>query len=216
MSFLPVSVTELSTPASVNALDCELSARPTPTNAFNYELSVCPVTVEGHNYRQSVYPASITELSVNPIPVNAPNCELSVGLNYALKLDSELFVFPVSTNKPECELSACESVYKLPARSIVTRETMDELFMFPALALGPKDALSVSCVSVFPRSQSLPWSTVPSALVWWSSAPSAPPLHYCCTSSQTTVPIIHCTDDTHTHKQLNALITQLIPIRHAT
>ncbi len=24
-------------------------------------------------------------------------------------------------------------------------------------------------------------------------------LHYCCTSPRTTVPIIHCTDDTHTH-----------------
>ncbi len=62
--------------------------------------------------------------------------------------------------------------------------------------LGAMDALSVSCVSVFTRSQSLPWSSGPSApprwsstpvwwssapprcsstQVWWSSAPSAPP-----------------------------------------
>ncbi len=42
--------------------------------------------------------------------------------------------------------------------------------MFPAWALGAKDALSVLFVSVFPRSQSLPWSSGPSALLWWSSA----------------------------------------------
>ncbi len=50
-------------------------------------------------------------------------------------------------------------------------------------------------------------------------------LHYthCCTPPQTTIPIIHCTDDTHTHThththtQLIALITQLIAlITHLT
>ncbi len=139
LSVLPVSVTKLSTPASVNALDCEISSSPTPINAFNHELSVFPVTVEGPNYGQSIHPASITELSVNPVPVNAPNCELSVGLNSALKLDSELYVFPVPTNKPKCELSACdpdfelfacsvsisESVCEMPARSVVIGETVD-------------------------------------------------------------------------------------------
>ncbi len=45
--------------------------------------------------------------------------------------------------------------------------------MFPALTLGAQNSLSVSCVSVFPRSQFRPWFTVPSAQVWWSSASSA-------------------------------------------
>ncbi len=31
-------------------------------------------------------------------------------------------------------------------------------------------------------------------LITWTLA-----LHYCCTSPRTTIPIIHCTDDTHTH-----------------
>ncbi len=52
-------------------------------------------------------------------------------------------------------------------------------FVFPALTLGAQNSLSVSCVSVFPRSQFRPWFTVPSAQVWWSSAQvwgsSAPP-----------------------------------------
>ncbi len=53
-------------------------------------------------------------------------------------------------------------------------------FVFPASVLENVYALSVSCVSVFPRSQSLLWwASAPSwrssALPWWAPAPSAPP-----------------------------------------
>ncbi len=142
-----------------------------------------PVTVEGPNYGQSIHPASITELSVNPVPVNTPNRELSVGLNSALKLDSELSVFPVPTNKPKCVLSACdpdfelvagsvsisESVCEMPARSVVTGETVNELFMVLASVLETVNSMPVSCVSVFPRLQSLLWVPDPS---WCSPDPS--------------------------------------------
>ncbi len=65
----------------------------------------------------------------------------------------------------------CEWGYGLSALSVATRENIDGLPMFPALVLESVHAFSVSRVSVFPRSQSLPGVAVPSAPPWWSSAP---------------------------------------------
>ncbi len=81
------------------------------------------------------------------------------------------FLNESDTESCDCQVSS--NVYELSAWETT------ELFVFPALAFGAKNALSVLCASVFPRSQSWPWSTVPSALPWWSSAQvrwsSAPP-----------------------------------------
>ncbi|KAF4099843.1 hypothetical protein G5714_019969 [Onychostoma macrolepis] len=88
---------------------------------------------------------------------------------------------PIPTNALSYGLFAC---------SVVTRKNIDRLPMFPTSVLGSVHAPSLSCVSVFPRSQSLLWVPDPSgcspdpswrsiAQVWWSSAPpwrsSAPP-----------------------------------------
>ncbi len=116
-----------------------------------------PVSLNESVFELSVLPVSVTKLSA-PVSVNAPDFELSVS--------------PITTNEPDYELFAC---------SVVIREITDELVVFPALELGAIRTLSVLCVSVFPRSQFLPWSSVPSALsvppwwssvwLWWSSAP---------------------------------------------
>ncbi len=85
------------------------------------------------------------------------------------------FVSPVSTNKLYGELTA---------RSVVTRESVDEL-LFSASVFETVDAMSVSCVLVFPRLQSLLWVPDPSwcSLVppWCSSDPSwcSPVLLWC-------------------------------------
>ncbi len=109
---------------------------------------------------------------------------LSVSNN---ELEFDQSVYPISTNAFDYEPSICpvsvgEPTYELSTRSKVPREIIDELFAFSASVLDAMDALSVSCVLVFPRSQSLPWVSAPSALSWWtaappwwSSAPSAPP-----------------------------------------
>ncbi len=73
---------------------------------------------------QSMYYAPDFELSVSPVPANAVDVGLSVS--------------PVSVNEPDYDMSALE--------------TIEELFVFSASSLGAMDALSVSCVSVFPRS----------------------------------------------------------------
>ncbi len=60
-------------------------------------------------------------------------------------------------------------------RSVVIREPINELIVFPASVFEAIYALPISCVSVSPRSQSLPWVSSPSAPPWWAPAPSAPP-----------------------------------------
>ncbi len=94
--------------------------------------------------------------------------------------DLELPVCPVSFYTSNLEPSVLpvpvsESNYELSAQSIMAKETVNELFTFPASVLGAVNTLSVLSVSVFPRSQSLPWSPDQSGPPWWSSALSAPP-----------------------------------------
>ncbi len=92
---------------------------------------------------------------------NAFICKLSVGLYSAVKSDSELSAYPVSISKLTSELSVL---------LVVSRENIDGL-VFPAPVLETVYALSVWCVSVSPRLQSLLWvpdRTVPS---WCSSDP---------------------------------------------
>ncbi len=126
-------------------------------------MSVSPVSLNESVFELSVLPVTVTKLSAS-VSVNAPDFELSVS--------------PVTVNEPD---------YELFAHSVVIREITDKLVVFPALAIGAINTLSVLCVSVFPRSQFLPWSSVPSALstppvpsappwwssvwLWWSSAP---------------------------------------------
>ncbi len=85
---------------------------------------------------------TINELSTYPVSVKKSNFEPNVC--------------PVSTNEPD---------YELFARSVVIREITDKL-VFPALALGAINTLSVSCVSVSLDPSAPP---VPSAPPWWSS-----------------------------------------------
>ncbi len=145
-------------------------------------LYFCPVSTKEPDFDLSACPGSVTVRSVSPVSLNESVFELSVLPVSVTKLSAS-----VSVNAPDFELSVSpvtvnEPDYELFARSVVIREITDELVVFPALALGAINTLSVSCVSVFPRSQFLPWSSVPSALSappWWSSVwlrwSSAPP-----------------------------------------
>ncbi len=110
--------------------------------------------------------------SACPMLINKPDFELCVCPVSTNEPEGELFSCPVPVNESNFELSACpvlirEFAYGLSARLVATRENIDGLPMFPASVL----ALSVSCVSVFPRSQSLPGVSAPP---WRASALSAP------------------------------------------
>ncbi len=90
--------------------------------------------------------------------------------------------YPVSTSEPVGELFTCpvsisKLTYELSVPSVVTRVNIDGL-VFPAPVLETIYALSVVCVSVSPRLQSLlgvPDQTVPSWCSpdpsWWSPVP---------------------------------------------
>ncbi len=131
---------------------------PLPVNEFNPELSVCPVSMNEPDC-ELFATAFLTEKSTCPVPVN--------GLNF------ELSACPVLIREFACGLSAC---------SVITRQNIYELFVFSASALETISALSVSCVSVFPRLQSLLCVSDQSVLLWcssvlhwWAPALSAPP-----------------------------------------
>ncbi len=81
-------------------------------------MSVCPYSTNEPEGELSACPVSVKEydfeLSSCPIPGN--------------ESDTGLFVSPVSTNKLYGELTD---------RSVVTRESVDELLLFPASVLRP-------------------------------------------------------------------------------
>ncbi len=85
---------------------------------------------------------------------------------------------PVSVSEPVYELparpvSVSEPAYELSACPVSVSEPIDELFVFPASVLETVYARSVSFVSVFPRSQSLPWVYAPPmSQIWSISFPS--------------------------------------------
>ncbi len=161
---------------SVKKPDSEPSVSSDSVSRSDVKPFVSPISANGSEYEPSVYLAFIPELSVNPVSVNASICELSVGLYSAVKSDSELSAYPVSTSESVGELVACpvsisELTYELSVPSVVSRENIDGL-VFPAPVLKTVYALSVLCVSVSPRLQSLLWvpdQTVPS---WCSPVPS--------------------------------------------
>ncbi len=132
----------------------------------------------------------LKRLWVNFLTVVLHLMSVHVGPITAMESFNEPSVYPVIAKESISEQSVCpttlkETNTKFVALSVTTQrptcEPIDDLLVFSAM-----DALSVSYVSVFPRSQSLPWSSglsAPlrwsSALPWWLPAPvwwfSAPP-----------------------------------------
>ncbi len=71
--------------------------------------------------------------------------------------DFELSPCSVPVNESDFELPVCVvtvnvSDFEMSAHSVVTGESIDGLLVFPASVLETVYALSVSCVSVYPRS----------------------------------------------------------------
>ncbi len=77
-----------------------------------------------------------------------------------------------------CPVTAKEAIDVLLILSVAAKETIDEFSVPSTSAFGAISTLSVSYVSVPPRSRSQPWFLHPSAPPWWSSAllwwPSTP------------------------------------------
>ncbi len=159
----PVTTTEAIYELPAFLVSVKLDSEPTVSSdsvsKSDVKPIVSPISANGSEYEQSVYLAFITELSVSPESVNASICELSVGLYSAVKSDAEVSAYPVSTSEPVGELFTCpisisELTYELSVPSVVTRVNIDGL-VFPAPVLETVYALSVLCVSVSPRLQSL-------------------------------------------------------------
>ncbi len=92
LSVLPVSVTNLSTPASVyDTIDCKLPVSLVSVNV----VSVCSVS----NYEPEC------EMSISPVSVNTPGFDLSAGPLLSSMLNSELSVCPVPVHESNLELS---------------------------------------------------------------------------------------------------------------
>ncbi len=144
-----------------------------------YQLSPCPVTAK----------EAVCELSPCPVTAKEAVCELSPCPVTAKEAVCELTPCPVTAKDAVCELSPCpvtakEAVCELSPCLVTATETgfeplnppiMSPEFIGDFLVFSAMDALSVSCVSMFPRSQSLPWSSGPSVPPWRSSALSPPP-----------------------------------------
>ncbi len=183
----PVTTTETIYELPAFLVSVKLDSEPTVSSdsvsKSDVKPIVSPISANGSEYEHSVYLAFITELSVSPESVNASICELSVGLYSAVKSDAEVSAYPVSTSELVGELFTCpvsisELTYELSVPSVVIRVNIDAL-VFPAPVLETVYALSVLCVSVSPRLQSLLWvpdQTVPSwcspVPPWCSSDPS--------------------------------------------
>ncbi len=180
MSCNPVTTTETIYELPAFLVSVKLDSEPTVSSdsvsKSDVKPIVSPISANGSEYEQSVYLAFILAISVSPESVNASICELSVGLYSAVKSDAEVSAYPVSTSEPVGEVFTCpilisELTYELSVPSVVTRVNIDGL-VFPAPVLETVYALSVLCVSVSPRFQSLLWvpdQTVPS---WCSPDPS--------------------------------------------
>ncbi len=108
-------------PETVNALHV-YPVNPVTDIETLYELSACSVSPNVSEL--SVLPVlvreSVYELSACPVPVNALNFELS-----------------------SCPVLISELAYELSARSVVTRENIDGLLVFPTSVLETVYALSV-------------------------------------------------------------------------
>ncbi len=123
------------------------------------ELSLCPefTTVEP----PEVSVVSTCESLSCPVTAMEAVCESLFCPVTAMEAVSDSLSCPVTAMEAVCESSSCP----VTAMEAVC-ESIDDFLVFSAM-----DALSVSCVSVFPRSQSLPWSSGPSAPPRRSSAP---------------------------------------------
>ncbi len=141
-----------------------------------YQLSPCPVTAKEAVCELSPCPVTAKEAAceLSPCPVTAKEAvfELSPCPVTAMEAVSEPLLRSGPADRAVPELSSClvtatEAGFEPLNPPIMSPEFIDDFLVFSAM-----DAL---CVSVFPRSQSLPWSSGPSVPPWRSSALSPPP-----------------------------------------
>ncbi len=175
-----VSTYELSPcPVTARKAVCELSPCPVTAKEAVCELSPCPVTAKEAVCELSPCPVTakkaVCELSPCPVTAKEAVCELSPCPVTAMEAVSEPLLRSGPADRAVPELSSClvtatEAGYEPLNPPIMSPEFIDDFLVFSAM-----DALSVSCVSVFPRSQSLLWAPVPSAPPWWAPVPSSPP-----------------------------------------
>ncbi len=153
---------------------------------------------------------AVCELSPCPVMAKEAVCELSPCPVTAMEAVSEPLLRSGPADRAVPELSSClftatEAGYEPLNLPIMSPEFIDEFLVFSDM-----DALSVSCVSVFLRSQSLLWAPVPSAPPWVTTRG-----HSSITLTFTPHRQLHITQRLHfpssialtTHTQLIALIT---------
>ncbi len=175
-----VSIYQLS-PCPVTAKEavCEHSPCPVTAKEAVCELSPCPVTAKEAACELSPYPVTakkaVCELSPCPVTAKEAVCELLPCLVTAMEAVSEPLLRSGTADRAVPELSSCLVTATEAGFEPLNPPIMSPEFIDDFLVLSAMDALSVSCVSVFPRSQSLPWSSGPSVLPWRSSALSPPP-----------------------------------------
>ncbi len=166
-------------PVTAKKAVCELSPCPVTAKEAVCELSPCPVTAKEAVCELLPCPVTakkaVCELSPCPVTAKEAVCELSPCLVTAMEAVSEPLLRSGLADGAVPELSSClvtatEAGFESLNPPIMSPEFIDDFLVFSAM-----DALSVSCVSVFPRSQSLPWSSGPSVPPWRSSALSPPP-----------------------------------------
>ncbi len=98
----------------------DLSVCPVPVHEFNIELSVCPTTPKEANTEFVALSVTTQKTAFEPLnpPVMSP--ETTIAFNY------ELSVCPVTVTGPDYEQFVHPaSITELPARSVVTRETIN-------------------------------------------------------------------------------------------
>ncbi len=193
LSILPVTAMETLNELSVCSVNSviakdtpsEQSVYAVPVHELNIDLAVCPTTLKDANTESVALSVTTQKPAFQPLnlPVMSPETinashVFRVGSVNAIETIYELSSCSVSVNEPGFELSASNPVYELSFRPVSVSRPIDDFVVFSASSLGAMDALSVSYVSVFPRSQSLPWSSglsapprLSSAPVWWSSTP---------------------------------------------
>ncbi len=139
---------------SVNAPGFDLSAGPLRPSMCNSDLSVCPVPVHEFNIELSVCPTTLKEANTEFValsvttqkpafePLNPPvmSPETTNAFYYGLS------VRPVTVTGPDHEqLVNPASITELSAHSVVTRETINAIIVFPASVL--EDMFCLSLVS---------------------------------------------------------------------
>ncbi|KAL0168874.1 hypothetical protein M9458_037096, partial [Cirrhinus mrigala] len=178
-SFCPVAAMEATYELSVHAVPVmeamyELSAPPVTALEAITELSVLPVPAMEATYELSAHPImameAVSELTAPSVKAKKAMYELSVPPVPVLEASYELKPAKEATHEPVhgCGTLSCpEPIYKLSTCSVPT-ETAIKPTAFPTSLLV---SLSISSVSVLPRSQSLAWVSALSTLSRWSSAP---------------------------------------------